>query len=126
MGETGPLPAHLTVQTIQPDENTRYLGGPEGTVWVQTAEGNAYIVAARNPRGIQIAERVINEVIETGIVPYGFPLNQKGICAMFNEKATRHCIWLSPTNMPQPKGAPDDALPTVAGLISQAMVNLNS
>jgi hypothetical protein len=59
----------------------------------------------------------MDEVIQAGIVPYGFPLNQKGICAMFNEKATRHCIWPSPSMMPQPKGAPDDELPKQAGLI---------
>jgi hypothetical protein len=91
-GKRGPLPANVTVQVIQLDENTKYLGGPEGLVWLQTAEGTAYILAARNPQEIEIAERVMDEVIQAGIVPYGFPLNQKGICAMFNEKATRHCI----------------------------------
>lgn len=105
------------MQTIQLDENTQYLGGPEGTVWLQTAEGTPYIVAARNPGEIEIAERVIDEVIQAGIVPYGFPLNQKGICVMFNEKATRHCIWLPPTMMPRPKGAADDESPTQVGLI---------
>lgn len=116
-GQRGPLPAHVTVQAIQQDENTRYLSGPAGPVWLQTAEGTAYILAARNPGEIEIAERIIDEVIRSGIVPYGFPLNQKGICAMFNEKATAHCIWLSPTMMPQPKGVADDKLPTQAGLI---------
>jgi hypothetical protein len=116
-GQRGPLPKDVTVNVIIPDENTRYLGGPEVTVWVQTAEGAAYIIAARNDGEVQIAERVIDEVIEAGIVPYGFPLNEKGICAMFSEKETSHCIWLKHTNMPLAKGAPDDTLPTQAGLI---------
>lgn len=115
-GQRGPMPKHVKVNAIPPDENTRYMGGSEGTVWVQRADGEAYIVAARNDSEIQIAERIIAELIEVGVDPYGLPLNQKGISALFGEKATSDCIWLSPTSMPAPKGAPSDLLPTHAGV----------
>lgn len=116
-GRRGRLPKNIMVKVIMPDENTRYLGGPEGTTWVRTAEGTAYIIAARSDTEIKIAERLISQLIERRIVPYGFPLNQVGVCAMFNERATEHCIWLNHTLMPAPEGAKADALPTQAGLL---------
>lgn len=115
-GQRGFMPRQIKINAVQSDENTRYLGGPEGTIWVQTEEGHSYIVAARNEAEIQIAERTINKLIEQGIVPYGFPLNQKGISTMFDETPTSDCIWLSPAMMPPPRGAPSEILPTHVGV----------
>lgn len=107
----------VSVDAITPDDSTAYLVGPEGLVWVQPAIGDAHIVAARTDEERAAAERYIAELLDMGLVPYGMPLNQRQIVAMFGGPWTRDCRWVHWQDAPEPAGDPGDDLPTHAGVV---------
>ena len=108
----------VNVTEITPDENTYYLVGPEGLVWVQPSIGDSHIIAAQSDAERQAAESFIGELLNQGLVPYGMPLNQRVIRAMFGGSPTRDCRWVHHTDAPAPTGEDDnDELPTRAAVI---------
>lgn len=109
------MPLQVNVTEIQPDEATCYLIGPEGTVWVQPSIGEAHIIAARNESEQRNAAAFVKELLDMGLVPYGLPLNQKVVQAMFGGSAIRDCQWTPYAQAPAPLG--DEPLPTRAAVI---------
>ena len=107
----------VEVKFIEPDETTCYLVGPDGLVWVQPAIGEPVILAARNEAEAKAAESHVNDLLQMRLVPYGLPLNQRVIQAMFGGPATRDCRWVKYTEAPDPKGDAGDTLPTRAAVI---------
>ena len=112
----------VEVKFIQPDENTHYLVGPLGLVWEQPAIGEPVILAARNEAEARAAESHINDLLQMSLVPYGLPLNQRVIQAMFGGPATRDCQWVKYADAPLPVGDAGDTLPTRAAVIALAEV----
>ena len=109
----------ISVDYIEPDESTAYLVGAEGTVWTQPAiGGDAFILAARNEQERQAAELFVAELLKQGLIPYGLPLHQKQIRAMFGGSAVRDCRWMIHTDAPTPTGDDGDDLPTRAAVIN--------
>ena len=98
------------VQIITPDQDTAVLVGPEGLVWVQPAIGEPVILAARNEAERAAAAQHIIDLLTMGLVPYGLPLNQASIVAMFGGPVTRGCAWVPASEAPQPEGG--EPLPT--------------
>ncbi len=109
------MPLKVNVKEIQPDDATCYLVGPEGLVWVQPAIGDAHIIAARNETERTLAAVFVKELLDMGLVPYGLPLNQKVVQAMFGGSAIRDCQWVRHDQAPAPQG--DEPLPTRAAVI---------
>ena len=92
----------ISVNFIEPDQDTYYLVGPEGLVWSQPAFGDPFILAARNEQERKAAGLFVDELLEQGLVPYGLPLNQKQIQAMFGGSAIRDCQWVAASDAPAP------------------------
>ena len=107
----------VKVKTIDPDDNTIYLVGPEGLVWVQPTIGESHIVAARNEQERQAATLYISELLNMGLVPFGIPLNQRVTVAMFGGSPIRDCRWVLWSLAPTPEGVPENELPTQAGIV---------
>jgi len=108
----------ISVNFIEPDENTCYLVGPEGLVWTQPSIGEPFILAARNEQERKTAELFVGELLEQGLVPYGLPLNQRQIQAMFGGSAIRDCQWVAASDAPAPCGDEGDTLPTRAATVN--------
>jgi hypothetical protein len=108
----------VKVKIIAPDEDTRYLVGPEGLVWTQPATGEPYILAARNENERQAAAGFVGELLAMGAVPYGLPLNQRAIVACFGGSPIRDCVWMPHAEAPAPTGEEDDTLPAQAAVIT--------
>jgi hypothetical protein len=106
-----------TVEWITPDANTLYLVGAEGLVWTQPAIGEAFTLAARNADEQRAAAVFVANLLELGLIPYGMPLNQRVIVAMFGGNALRDCQWVHHANAPQPTGDADAQLPKRAAVI---------
>ncbi|MBM4467398.1 MAG: hypothetical protein FJ014_17890 [Chloroflexi bacterium] len=106
----------ISVNFIEPDENTCYLVGPEGLVWTQPSIGEPFILAARNEQERKTAELFVGELLEQGLVPYGIPLQQRATRALFGGSPIRDCRWVHHTDAPAPTGE-DDELPTRAAVI---------
>jgi hypothetical protein len=111
------MPLKINAKPIEPDENTHYLVGPEGLVWVQPAIGDPHIIAARDEAEMRNAALFIGQLLEMGLVPYGLPLNQRVVRAMFGGSAIRDCRWVKHTDAPAPTGEAGDTLPTIAAVI---------
>jgi hypothetical protein len=107
----------MQMTVIKPDENTKYLVGPEGLVWTQPAIGESHIIAARNEQEEQTAALFIGELLNMGLVPFGIPLNQRSTVAMFGGSPIRDCRWVLGSAAPAPEGVPEDELPTQAGVV---------
>jgi hypothetical protein len=107
----------MKVQVIEPDEQTFYLVGSEGLVWVQPSIGEPHIIAARNDQERQTAALFVGELLKMRLVPYGIPLNQLAIVAMFGGSLTRDCQWIKWTDAPGPVGDGGDDLPEHAAVI---------
>lgn len=107
----------ISVEWIDPDDNTCYLVGPDGLVWAQPAIGEAHIIAARNKQERQTATLYIGELLTMGLVPYGLPLNQRVTVATFGGSPIRDCQWVKHTDAPAPTGDEGDTLPTRAAVI---------
>lgn len=104
---------------ITPDEHTTYLVGPEGVVWLTPSlGGESFILAARNDLERSQAARFVGDLLQMGLVPYGLPVNQQAIVAMFGGSPIRDCTWLPWPEAPQPVGDPGDTLPTQAAVIA--------
>ena len=108
----------ISVNFIEPDQDTCYLVGAEGLVWTQPAIGEAFILAARNEQERKTAELFVAELLKQGLVPYGLPLNQRQVKAMFGGSAIRDCQWLPPADAPAPTGEADSELPTRAATVN--------
>ena len=107
----------VEIQTVDPDNGTLYLVGPEGLVWTQPAVGEPVIVAARNEAEQQAAAGFVGQLLAQGLVPYGLPLNQRVNVAMFGGSPIRDCAWVPWAEAPAPTGDPGDTLPTRAAVI---------
>lgn len=109
----------LTVdaRVIEPDADTVFLVGPEGLVWTQPAIGDPYIVAARNDAERTNAAQFILGLLEMGLVPYGLPLGQRALVAVFGGPMLRDCEWVHHAEAPAPGGAEAGVLPTRAAVI---------
>jgi len=107
----------VNVTTLEPDDDTLYLVGPEGLVWMQPAIGEPHIIAARNDTERQTAEMFVGALLEQGLVPYGLPLNQRVNQAMFGGSPIRDCRWVKHTDAPPPTGEADAELPKHAAVI---------
>ena len=68
---------------IAPDDTTCYLVGPEGLVWTQPAIGEPFSLAARSEAERENAAAFVGELLRMGLVPYGLPLNQRAVVALF-------------------------------------------
>ena len=109
----------VTATIITPDADTQYLVGPEGLVWTQPAVGDAYIVAARNEAERLAAAGFVGGLLSMGLVPYGLPLNQRAIVAMFGGSPIRECRWVMAADAPAPTADAGDTLPTRAAVITR-------
>lgn len=107
----------VKVEFVEPDKETHYLVGPFGLVWEQPALGDPVIIAARNEAEARAAESHVNDLLQMGMVPYGLPLNQRVVQAMFGGPATRDCRWTPYQDAPLPVGDAGDTLPTRAAVI---------
>ena len=108
----------ISVNFIEPDQDTCYLVGPEGLVWTQPAIGEPFILAARNEHERQTAELFVDALLKQGLVPYGLPLNQRVIQATFGGSAIRDCRWVATSEAPAPCGEPGEPLPTRGATIN--------
>jgi hypothetical protein len=107
----------ISVNFIEPDEDTCYLVGPEGLVWTQPSIGEPFL-AARNEQERKTAELFVGELLEQGLVPYGIPLQQRVTRAVFGGAPIRDCRWVKHTDAPAPTGEDDeDELPKRAAVI---------
>src|SRR3990167_986225 len=84
----------ISVEWIDPDDDTYYLVGPQGLVWAQPAIGEPHIIAARDEHERQTAALYVGELLNMGLVPYGMPLNQRATLAMFGGLPLRDCQWV--------------------------------
>lgn len=111
------MPIQIEVRPIEPDASTQYLVGPEGLVWVQPAIGEPVILAARTEEEQQGIAAHVGELLRMGLVPYGMPLNQRVIVAMFGGSPLRECRWVHWADAPAPQGDEGDTMPTQAVVV---------
>ncbi|MDP2662029.1 MAG: hypothetical protein Q8R28_14995 [Dehalococcoidia bacterium] len=111
----------VAVDWIVPDDETEYLMGPEGLVWVQPAFDEPHIVAARDGLERDRAARYIGSLLQMGLVPYGLPLNQRVNIALFGGGPLRDCTWVRHADAPAPAGDAHggEGLPTKAAIVSK-------
>lgn len=100
-----------------PTDNTHYLVGAEGLVWVQPAIGEPFIIAANSEQQRADVADFIWGLLNLGLVPYGLTLNHKQQVAMFGGQRLRGCHWVRHTEAPSPSGDDGDTLPTRPAII---------
>jgi hypothetical protein len=108
------------VRFINASEDTYYLVGPEGLVWVEAAGGEQYIVAANNPAERRTATIFLGQLLDMGLIPYGMPLLQRVFVNLFGGKPTRDCHWVHHTKAPPPigqEGGQCSVRPAVPGIL---------
>lgn len=111
------MPYRQEVKFIEPTENTHYLIGEDGLVWVQPAIGEPFIICADNEQQRNDAGDFIWGLFHLGLVPYGLALNHKQQVATFGGARLRGCQWVKHDEAPQPTGDEGDELPTRAAII---------
>ena len=105
------------IENIEPNEETHFLVGPEGLVWTQPAIGEPVIIAANSEENRKQAAAFIWSLLNMGLVPYGMPLTQREIVALFGGSPLRDCRWVHHTKAPEPTGDDGDTLPTQAAIV---------
>lgn len=98
------MPYRQEVKFIEPTENTHYLVGEDGLVWVQPAIGEPFIICADNEQQRNDAGDFIWGLLHLGLVPYGLALNHKQQVATFGGARLRGCQWVKHDEAPQPTG----------------------
>lgn len=102
---------------VKCDDATLFLVGPEGLVWVQPSIGEPFILAARNEEEKVRAARFVGALLAMGLVPYGLPLNQRSIVALFGGSPIRDCHWVPWKEAPLPECDDDEPLPCRACVV---------
>lgn len=111
------MPYKQEVRFFEPTDNTYYLVGEDGLVWVQPAIGEPFIIAADNEQQRNDAADFIWGLLHLGLVPYGLALNHRQQVATFGGARLRGCKWVLHSEAPQPKGDEGDDLPKKPAII---------
>lgn len=114
------MPMQQEVKWITPTEETHYLVGAEGLVWVQPAVGEPFIVAANTEEDRQNVGDFLWGLLHLGLVPYGLALTHRQEVALFGGSRLRGCTWVHHSQAPAPTGDDGDRLPTRPALIVPA------
>jgi hypothetical protein len=108
------------IKWIVPTDQTHYLVGAEGLVWVQPALGEAFIVAANTDEDRAKISDFIWGLLHLGLVPYGLALSHRAEVAVMGGKRLKGCTWVQHGQAPAPTGDDGDPLPTRPALIVSA------
>lgn len=114
------MPMQQEVKWITPTEETHYLVGAEGLVWVQPAVGEPFIIAANTEEDRQNVGDFIWGLLHLGLVPYGLALNHRQEVAVMGGSRLRGCTWVRHGTAPAPTGDESDQLPTRPALLVPA------
>lgn len=114
------MPMQQEVKWITPTEETHYLVGAEGLVWVQPAIGEPFIIAANTDKDRENVTDFIWGLLALGLVPYGLTLTHRQEVAAFGGSRLRGCTWVQHSQAPAPTGDEGDPLPTRPALIVPA------
>lgn len=108
------------IQPITPSDETHFLVGEQGTVWVQPAIGEPVILAANTDQQRADVADFIWGLLNMRLVPYGMGLDHLQKVAMFGGDRLHSSRWVHHSEAPAPvveEGEPQPipALIIVAG-----------